>query len=374
MLFRSAMTSTHRRWLFLSLLSTLILSAVWLISQRSGQLIENPKAQPQPPTAHAEGSVATEPKPPLRTRHDFAETQAALDSITLAQLTLWLDRCGRTAETLVAAWELTKDPALEEELAAKFSNNPLVCLALLSGKDGMANPVWVERLRKAAPDHPLPDCLASAAAAREGNFEAARSMLELALGKKGRREMLTAERMIVVREAAAAAGLGEREAAYAPSKVMSNCVQIELEVSRGAMAFIKSAKSEANSGNSSTAEERAATAISLASHLLQDRGSSLIVEMFNASILKSAAKILPEDTLLGDTGGTITDAIKKDAAALEQTGKNVEQLQGFMEFATPAEITAYWDHYMQEGESKAIRWAFQRIQAAEPPDPTPLVE
>ena len=368
------MTSTHRRWLFLSLLSTLILSAVWLISQRSGQLIENPKAQPQPPTAHAERAVATEPKPNLRTRHDFAETEEALDSITLDQLTPWLDRCGRTAETLVAAWELTKDPALEEELAVKFSNNPLVCLALLAGNDGIANPVWVERLRKAAPDHPLPDCLASAAAAREGNFEAARSMLELALGKKGRQEMLAAERMIVVREAAAAAGLGEREAAYAPSKVMSNCVQIELDVSRGAMAFIKSAKSEANNGNSSTAEERAATAISLASHLLQDRGSSLIVEMFNASILKSAAKILPEDTLLGDTGGTITDAIKKDAAALEQVTKNSDQIQAAMEYATPAEITAYWDHYMHEGESNAMRWAMQRIQAAGATNPTPLVE
>ena len=368
------MTSTHRRWLLLSLLSTLILTVFWLISQRPLPVAENSKGQPQPPTAHASESVATELKPNQRIRHNLAETQATLDSITLAQLTPWLDRCGRTAETLVAAWELTKDPALEEELAAKFSNNPLVCLALLSGKDGMANPVWVERLRKAAPDHPLPDCLASAAAAREGNFEAARSMLELALGKKGRRDMLTAERMIAVREAAAAAGLGERETAYAPSKVMLNSVQIELDVSRGAMAFIKSAKTEATNGNSSTADERAATAISLASHLIQNRGSSLIVEIFNASILKSAAKILPEDTLLGDTGGTINDAIQKDAAALEQVSKHTDKIQGIMEFATPAEITAYWDHYMQGGESKAMIWALQRLQAVKSTNPPPLVE
>ena len=56
----------------------------------------------------------------------------------------------------------------------------------------------MERLRAAAPEHPLPDCLDAAAAAKSGDLAAAKAALARALERKGPRDSRQAERMAML--------------------------------------------------------------------------------------------------------------------------------------------------------------------------------
>ncbi len=349
-----------RTFVSLAVCLAVVLTA-WLLTRKVEPTGEVPSASmPKPVVIAQSPDPASDPAVPAgRTFHSIDEVIAKLDAITLAQLSPWLDRTGRTAEVLVAAWELTRDPSLAAELAEKHSQDPRVCLTLLNSDAGTADPVWVDRLRHAAPDHPLPDCLDAAKAAKSNDLAATKAALALALTKKGRRDNYQNERMVTLREAAAAAGLDAHTAAFAPAKALQSNAGL-FAVAGGANALIQNI----NPGNKLEAEDAAATAITLAEHLRAGRGDSLMADLFIASVHHGALKFLPADTELGESGGTLGEAAARQNE-LRELAKRGDKLNSAFGFATPAEVTAYFDRFTQHGEAGAMEWALQRIKAGQ---------
>lgn len=346
----------------IAITAVLVLSAAltcWLLLRKPPENAPSPNVAPRPgiretsPVAASRVIAGAKPAGEERAR-----------GFSTDKLHAWLESKGRSAEALVAAWELTEDPALEAELAEKHAGNALVCLALLEGTGGGVNQAWVERLRAAAPDHPLPDCLDAAAAAKSGDLAAARAALARALERKGPRDSRQAERMAMLREAAAGAGVDARTAAFAPAKVLERNTAL-ITVAQGGQALLR----KAGEGAFADTEEAAATAITLSAHLDTGRGNTLLHDVSVAGIQEKALNFLPPDTELGETGRTLDSAL----AAKTELVSVIKQSAGVserMEQATPKELDTYWTVFSQHSEAAALRWVIGGMKPEEiPPSP-----
>lgn len=313
------------------------------------------------PTRADSAAEAESPAAGARIYRSAEEAFRKLDAVKLADLEEWLKSTGRSAESLVAAWELTRDPSLEAELAEKHASNPMVCLAMLGKEQGQIDQAWLDRLRKAAPDHPLPDCLDAAKAAKDGDLSVAKAALARALQNRGRRDSWQAERMAALREAAAAAGLDAHTAAFAPGKVMTGDTAGYV-VAAGAASLLRHVRNGAIPPDE--AGDAAATAISLASHLVNGAQSTILAEVTLTSVHNAALRHLPADTELGETGRTLREAAA-DGVYLSDFLKSSGKVAGALDYATTAEVSAFYDRWMLHGESAAHQWALERIAAAE---------
>lgn len=325
--------------------------------------VRNERKSSLPKASPAGVDMTTAPAVPAigsRVYRSTDEVFKKLESVKLADLEDWLKSTGRSAESLVAAWELTRDPSLEAELAEKHADNPLVCLAMLGRELGQIDQVWVERLRKAAPEHPLPDCLDATAAAKAGDLATAKAAVARALEHKGRRDSYQAERMTALREAAAAAGLDPHTAAFAPVKALS--ATATYVVAGGASSLLKHVRTGTITADQSG--DAAATAISIAHHLAPGASSSVLNDLVIASVHIHALKYLPADTELGDSGRTLGEAAA-DGEKVRAFMKNSDKVSGALNYATTAEVNAYYDRWMLQGERAAHEWALERIAAAE---------
>ena len=190
----------------------------------------------------------------------------------------------------------------------------------------------MERLRAAAPEHPLPDCLDAAAAAKSGDLAAAKAALARALERKDPRDSRQAERMAMLREAAAGAKVDARTAAFAPAKVLERNTA-HIAVAQGAQSLLR----KADEGAFADTEDAAATAITLSAHLDTGRGNTLLHDVAVAGIQEKALKFLPPDTELGETGRTLDSAaaVKAELVSVIKQSAGVSER---MQQATPEQL------------------------------------
>ncbi len=341
--------------------AVVLIVAVWLL-MRQGDTPPTPAAGnpavSSKSTKKLAGPLATNPDD---TAPPPSSAGPGQPHITLAQISPWLERSGRSPEALVAAWELTQDPALEAEMAEKHAGNPLVCLMLLQNPDGTINQAWVDRLRLADPNHPLPDCLAVAQAAQAGDIGAAKAALAQALTKKDPLNLREKERIAAIREATAAMSVSPAEAAMAPSTVFKRN-QATQNIIQGAMALAKQAKTIAASGDASGAEEAAGAAITLTAFLGTNANETLMQRLGKGAVIARASEILPPETELGNSGRTIAQALQEDEKNKEITRQFISLS---LETAPPADSNAFWDQWLIGGEIGAMQWAIKRFGGRE---------
>jgi hypothetical protein len=99
--------------------------------------------------------------------------------LTAEQLRAFVEKQGRSASSLLAAWTLGGDRAWLEEAAQRFPDNPRVALAKISSvrqPDPDAK-VWIERLKTNDPGNATGWCYDAFGFFQEGDVEAARAAL-----------------------------------------------------------------------------------------------------------------------------------------------------------------------------------------------------
>jgi hypothetical protein len=150
-------------------------------------------SKPSGSPASLDQSVVARGEAAFQDKKDFAKTfrelfeGTSIPTLTAAEVKAYVEGEGRSAGSLVAAWQISSDKAWLEEAAQKHPDDPQVALAMLSMLKDLGSPAdeWITRLKQSDPQNGLPWCYEALQAFHEGSPETARAALMEAARSKG---------------------------------------------------------------------------------------------------------------------------------------------------------------------------------------------
>jgi len=143
---------------------------------------------PRLPTPPIQAVAPTNPLPAelIQLRNLYAvTTNKAKPKLTAAQVEAYLKASRRNAESLLAAFRTTEDPALLQEAMQRYPNDPQVGFEAVIRKDAAPGErrQWLDILKQSAPENALPSYLSALDHFKAGQTDQAVQDLIAAAGK-----------------------------------------------------------------------------------------------------------------------------------------------------------------------------------------------
>ena len=273
----------------------------------------------------------------------------------------------RSAEGLIALWDLTHDPALLAEAAEKFPDDPRVCMAMI--QEAISSPLdpmpWIERLLAAEPaiaERHLLKAWALSIPNPAGALAALRAFNDIILtgitpGLDNSRQV----RMVALGDAAAACGLSIRESALLVlGRSREDRLRREMMSS---VATILHAEMDAQLAGAKVESATELAHLGLTMHTtLMLSGTGLLGDAFAANdLMLSVLVLLPDETRLLDYPYTPTAGELAYQAMTEfhELGdfRNVvsRHEEALLAAATDEVVALYASHFFEIGEAAARR-------------------
>lgn len=268
--------------------------------------------------------------------------------LSAAELTAYLSKNGRNAESLLAAMRLTGDLAFLREAAQRFPKDATVQteLALRSG-DASERRRAIDALKALDPDNALGDHLSALDHLRHGRVEDAYNDLIAAAGK-ARFDDHALEAQQSAEEAYLAAGFSPVQAkAAAMMGLQRRQIEPMQELSKQ-LANLQ--KGYSSAGDTASAESLRQMGESLGRQM-QGSASYLIDELVGISI---ESQFLP-----ASDGGARRQQLQQRVDAIRALGSS-SHWKAFLEGTDTAEIILYLDRLKLYGEAATIQWLMQR--------------
>ncbi len=304
-----------------------------------------PKVPVVPQAKEASASAPGEAAGPLSQLFKDNGKQLKLSA---AQLTAYLSKNGRNAESLLAAMRLTGDIAFLREAAQTFPNDAAVQteIALRSGVDAERRRA-IDAIKALDPDNALGDHLSALDHLRHGRVADAYNDLIAAAGKT-RLDDHALQAQQSAEEAYLAAGFSPVQAKAA---AMIGLQRRQIEPMRDLSKQLANLqKGYSSAGDTASAES------------LRQMGESLGRQMQASAsyLIDELAGIHVENQFLpASDGGARQQQLQQRINAIRRLGSS-PQWQALLEGNDTAEITLYLDRLKLYGEAAAIQWLMQR--------------
>lgn len=273
----------------------------------------------------------------------------------------WIASRNRDAASLVALWDITGDASLLDEAAAKFPNDPRVCVAMIRRVGITADALpWVERLMAAEPGNPAGWYWKAQIVAGTEKPEVALDALRAATGTKGKPDTHVRDRIATVREAALASGATVKEAAI---------MALSAPYSRGGFLppwpgrllhdEIEAAKA---AGDTDRVAEIAGLGAAAGEHLGLIDAPTIGDDLVRMNVLKAMLRELDPETEYGTDGKTVTTRLAEVNAEWTETTKGwkptdpADSFPNNLNRLTEAQASEFTDRFILHGERAAWRW------------------
>lgn len=303
-----------------------------------------------PPLPQAKAIPTTAPGIAEGPLSQLFKENGRLLKLSPAQLTAYLSKNKRSAESLLAAMRLTGDISFLGEAAQKYPNDPAVQteVALRSGV-AVERRRAIDAMRALDPGNALGDHLSALDHFRNGRMEEAYSDL-IAAAAKTRLDDHALQAQQSAEEAYLAAGF---DLVQAKAAAMIGLQRRQIEPLRDLskqLANLQQGYTSANDAGSAESVRQMGEALG---RQMQASAGYLIDELVGINI---------ENQFLPATdGGVRQQELQQRVGTIRALG-STPQWQALMEGNNTAEISLYLDRLKLYGEAAAIQWLMQRKQ------------
>jgi hypothetical protein len=286
-----------------------------------------------------------------------------------AQIESYLEQNRRSAESLLAAFRLTRDRALLQEAAEKYRNDPRVHYAgwFSACRDDNSSPEerrqWLEGFKQSAPENALANYLSAQDYFKSGQTDRAVEELIAASGKP-RFHSFSADVVQSMEEAYLAAGYSavESKAAAAYSDASLQSAPPYSELKRLAESLAELSKRYRNAGDEASARAVMQMGVELGQRVEQCAGGSSLVFQngTGVGIQRILFNSMDVNATYGNAGQTVQDQLN----ALTQLGKSWsglwKQAEPTMRSMSDQDLITYFDRMKTFGEVHALRCVVNR--------------
>lgn len=283
--------------------------------------------------------------------------------VTTEQIEPYLQKHGRSTESLLAAYLVTRDRALLREAMENQPDDPRMCflayqlLALWDREQSTPEDrqAWLDAFKRAAPDNALPHYLAAGEYFESGQTESALQEL-LAAAEKPAFKDYSIDYIYLREEAFRAAGYSEVEA-----KIASTFLLLLPHLSQLKQLFVNAteqAKTYQAAGDVSGAQTLLHAIFNSGQQLEKD-GLFLINKLVGFSVQRMALNAMDPSSPLDATGLTVQqqlEAIKMRREKLWEMLKEMPKVLDLLPNLPEQDIVAFFDRNKLFGEEQAVRW------------------
>lgn len=330
-----------------------------------------PPAEPPPQTASPVQSVATAspniaPARPLPavTGNFFTRLQqgdVSLSTLPKEQADAFIQANRTNAESLLAAYQVTRDREYLRRAAEMYPNDPTVLIRAIAFDVTPENKrEMIERLKAADPDNAIASYLSAGDHFKKNEMEAGLKDLSEAAGRKNFHDYVI-EQSQTMEEIYLAAGHTPAEAkALGISSLELPHLREIVGVARGMQSLMDQ---YAQTGDAAAVSALAQKGLELASRFEGvDQGGIMRMGEFLGWKMQQGFlnKLDPTQTypfLNGDVATNLKTANDREAAMQADNGL----VSAWLAQASDGEIIAYYDHIKVYGESPALQWLRQRF-------------
>ena len=285
------------------------------------------------------------------------------------QVESYLDQNRRSAESLLAAFRLTKDRDLLREAAEKRPNDPRFHYAgwFSAYRDGDSpskeRRQWLEAFKQSAPENPLANYLSAQDYFKSGLTDRAVEELLAASGKP-KFQSYTADAVQNLEEAYLSAGYSavESKAAAAYSDASLQAAPPYSELKRLAESLAELSKGYRLGGDEASAQAVVQMGVELGQRVEQSAGGSSFVFQngTGVGIQRILLNSMDVNAPYGDAGQTVQDQLN----ALTQRGESWsglwKQAEPTLRSMSDQDLITYFDRMKTFGEVAALRWLVNR--------------
>ena len=299
---------------------------------------------------------------PLETNslEDASEEQAEQEwQPTPEQIEAYLAKYGRTAESLVTAFDVSRDKKYLQEALEKFPNDPFVRFAQTREYILMSDTTTpeerkaiLEAFKKVSPDNGLGDCLSALEALKNGQTDVALSEISNALDKSSLSAYYT-EMLQSREEFCLIAGLSESEAR---EKSFGLLMPTESALKTLSRKLSDLQLEYLNSGDPASAAQIAALNISISRGWGNSSGALLLSKLVATGMENAALKNLPQDQYFDFLGKTPAERIKELQALRVERREITSAFNEIEPQLSEQEKSIYFQRVKLYGEEKAMRW------------------
>ena len=274
---------------------------------------------------------------------------------TASQLDDYLTKNHRDASSLLAAFRVSKDPALLAEAMKNFPNDPHVDFEAAFKSDATPEErrQWLSAFEKSAPDNSLANYLSAADYFKSGQNDLAMQEMATASGKQGFQDY-SMDRLMDDREAYLDAGYSSAESE------VSSTTQLLLpqlsQIKDLATAMVQQAMVYQQSGDSDSATAMLQMANELgARYATANPAEAEVSQLVGMAVERMALGSMDPNSPYGD-GQTVQDAINQltqERTTLDSLNAEAEPI---LENISDQDYLTYKDRWMAFGEEAALRW------------------
>lgn len=319
-----------------------------------------PVPRPLPLTHQAKPTSPAEPSSALRLVQKMIDANpddgSPLETFTVDQFATYLERHQRTASSLLAVWNLTKDKAVLREAFENFPHDISVALQAIQHLDFPAEKKLslAAQLEQDQPSNPLGSILAGAQLAQDGQTSEAIAKLREAT-KRGPLDFGTKPQLLAQQEALISIGKSPLEAQV--RAVFSGDALANLLSHKLARPATNEMKSLMAAGNVDDAVNLASDMMAFARKVSAEPGGGMVTELVTLSIESGALRHLPPDVEIGDSGQTTADRLAQLKETKESISQAVDAVPWHLSHLDEPGLGLYLQILEQRGEREALKWA-----------------
>jgi hypothetical protein len=296
------------------------------------------------------------------------------DALTLRreQVEPYLQASHRSAESLLAAFRVTNDPALLREALEQHPNDPQVnfaaCFALKNEMSPGERRQRLEAFKQSAPDNALANYLSAQDHFQSGQSDQAVQELVAAVSNPRFRDY-SSDFVQNIEEAYRAAGYSEGEAKAAAAYALPLPQLAELRrlgQSLGELAILYR-----QAGDEASAQAALQMGVALGRQVAEPSGSNyLIHDLVGLGIERQILERMDPGSPYDTVGRTVQDRlgelaqrreeIRELQGAVDPDGR-WDSLAGVLQSLSEQDLISFFDRIKVSGELEALRWARTRL-------------
>ena len=327
-------------------------------------------SKPRLPAPSMPALAATQPDLPPAAQEPTNVFACLMDNegrppaVSRAQIESYLEQNRRSAESLLAAFRLTRDRALLREAAEKNPKDPRVHYAgwFSAFRDDNSSPEerrqWLEAFKQTAPENALGNYLSAQDYFKSGQTDRA---VEELIAASGQPQFygFSADAVQSMEEAYLSAGYSavESKAAAAYSEASLQAAPPYSELKHLAQSLAELSKVYREAGDEESARAVVQMGVELGQRVEQSAGASSLVDQngTGVGIQRILYNSMDLNTAYGDVGQTVQDQLN----ALTQLGKSWsglwKQADPTLRSMSDQDLVSYFDRMKTFGEVAALR-------------------
>lgn len=276
------------------------------------------------------------------------------------QVEAYVQKVKRNAESLLNAFEETKDKNFLKEAAEKFPNDPRVQLAMLN-EDSLNKTLspeerkaWLERFKISSPQNAMPNYLSAMDNLKNGQTESA--LTELQSGaQKAALDCFNREKLQSREEMYLLAGLSPAEAKERAFTGL--LLPLEAKMKRLSCDLADLEKNYVAAGDNASAQQIASLGIEMSRRWGNENSNPFLIgNLVGMAMENQFLKPLNPDTsydFLGQTPGQRIQEMQDRKREIRESGKLLDQTVAQF---SDSEKLAYYNRVQVYGERKAMLW------------------